>query len=211
MVSGESSGCPCPWGSSVNCSKRKAPDSILPTDFSLKNSFNFSLAKGQFSFSNIDQTGFEPVILLTLPPECWDDRCPLPSLAFTKRGFSKGCRDPNTATLYSPYLSYAHQGPSLGLRASWPRLGPKDKSHWWLFKKIKQNKKHKTNQPTWSWCTDPKGCEAVGHKPLPPWLQAPNCFEGISLWGVEGGMGCGSLSPPEVEGNPLAVCVRSPY
>lgn len=24
-------------------------------------------------------------------------------------------------------------------------------------------------------------------------------------------MGHGSLSPPEVEGNPLAVCVRSPY
>lgn len=29
------------------------------------------------------------------------------------------------------------------------------------------------------------------HKPLPPWLQAPNCFEGISLGcgGYEGGVG----------------------
>lgn len=61
------------------------------------------------------------------------------------------------------------------------------------------------------------GCEPVGHKPLLPWLQAPNCFEGISLW-VVGGYEEGRqeetwepLPSPEAEGNPLAVCVRSPY
>lgn len=47
------------------------------------------------------------------------------------------------------------------------------------------------------------GCEPVGHKPLLPWLQAPNSFEGISLWVVEGigvvGVGVGG----DMGGHPL--------
>lgn len=85
-----------------------------------------------------------------------------------------------------------------------------------MFKKTKQNKKHKDkqNQPDLGALT-PQGVSPVGHKPLPPWLQAPKCFEGISLWaaeGIQGGMervavdgGCGNLSP-RGGGDPLAVC-----
>lgn len=50
----------------------------------------------------------------------------------------------------------------------------------------------------------------MGHKPLPPWLQAPNCFEGISFWGVEGMVGGwdGTWEPvPSLGGGESTGCV----